>query len=141
VLVDHAESRADRVAGRAERDLSTVDPDLALVGPVQAGGDVHQRALARAVLAEEGMHLADAQVEVDAVVGDDPRKALDDAAELERRRGRRPGDGCGRLPAGSLGRVAAGIAHRFDGAWSARSARRSRVQRASRDRSTSEARR
>ena len=48
-----------------------VDADLALVGLVEAVEDVHQRRLAGAVLAEQRVHLAAPEVEVDAVVRDD----------------------------------------------------------------------
>ena len=57
--------------------------DLALVGVVEAVDDVHQRRLAGAVLAEQRVHLALAQVEVDAVVRDDAGEALRDPAKLE----------------------------------------------------------
>ena len=53
--------------------------DLALVRPGQAVEDVHQRRLAGAVLAEQGVDLAGPDVEVDVVVGDDARVALGDA--------------------------------------------------------------
>ena len=59
------------------------DPDLALVGPVEPVEDVHQRRLAGAVLAEQRVHLARLEVEVDVVVGDDAGEALGDAAQLE----------------------------------------------------------
>ena len=61
--------------GEPERDRPAVDADLARVRPVEAGEDVHQRALAGAVLAEQGVDLAGAQLEVDVVVGDDAREA------------------------------------------------------------------
>ena len=65
------------IASRGEPKAtgSAVEQDLAGVGPVQPGQDVHQRALAGAVLAEQRVDLARAHVEVDVVVG-------------ERRRGR-----------------------------------------------------
>ena len=65
-----------------------VEQDLALVGLVEPVEDVHQRRLAGAVLAEERVHLALAQVEVDVVVREDAGEALRDAAELEDGRGR-----------------------------------------------------
>ena len=43
-----------------------VELELALVGAVEAGEDVRQRALAGAVLAEQGVDLADERLEVDA---------------------------------------------------------------------------
>ena len=51
------------------------DLDLALVRVVEPVEDVHQRRLAGAVLAEQRVHLALAQVEVDVVVGDDARES------------------------------------------------------------------
>ena len=68
---------------RAERRRLAVQEDLALVGPVQAVEDVHQRRLAGAVLAEQRVHLAAAEVEVDVVVREDAGEALRDAAQLE----------------------------------------------------------
>jgi hypothetical protein len=59
---------------------------IASVVPVEAVEDVHQRRLAGAVLAEESVHLAASQVEVDAVVRDHPGEALRDALQLENRR-------------------------------------------------------
>ena len=86
--------RPAAMASRGERKSTgrPNDADLAGVGPVEPVEDVHQRALAGAVLAEQGVDLAGAQVEVDAVVGDDAGEALDDAAHLDGERGRR----CGR---------------------------------------------
>ena len=75
--------RVDRVLRRLERDGLAVHQDLALVGLVEPVEDVHQGRLAGAVLAEQGVHLARPQVEVDVVVGDDSRKALRDPAKLE----------------------------------------------------------
>ena len=49
-----------------------VDQDLALVRAVEPVEDVHERRLAGAVLAEERVHLAAAEVEVDVVVREDP---------------------------------------------------------------------
>ena len=65
------------------RDGLAVEPDLALVGRVEPVEDAHQRRLAGAVLAEQRVDLAAAQVEVDAVVGDDGAEALRDPAQLE----------------------------------------------------------
>ena len=83
VLVHHADACPDRVLGRRERDGLAVDDDLSLVRPRQAVEDVHQRRLAGAVLAEQRVHLAAPQVEVDVVVGDDSRVALGDPPQLE----------------------------------------------------------
>jgi len=98
VLVDHPEAGRDRLARRSERDLPAVHQDLAGVRLVQPGEDVHERALARAVLTEQRMDLARAHVEVDGVVGEDAGEGLDDAVRLERRHGHScVGRGRGRL--------------------------------------------
>ena len=57
VLVDHADSQVDRIARRPHRNRLPLDPELALVRLVETVEDVHQRRLARAVLAEQGVHL------------------------------------------------------------------------------------
>ena len=83
VLVHHPDPAVDRVLRRLERDRLAVQQDLALVGLVEPVEDVHQRRLAGAVLAEQRVHLAAPQVEIDVVVRDDPRKPLRDPAELQ----------------------------------------------------------
>ena len=94
VLVHHADPRVERVVRRVELDRLAVEADLALVGPVEPGEDVRERALARAVLAEQRVHLALGRLEVDAVVRDDGREPLRDP---RCRRPARPG-GAGREP-------------------------------------------
>ena len=69
VLVHHPDPGVDPVARRVEGDRSAVDLHLTFVGAIEAGEDVRQRALAGAVLAEQGVHLALERLEVDAVVG------------------------------------------------------------------------
>ena len=73
------------IASCAELDAHglAVDQDLALVRVVEPVQDVHQRRLAGAVLAEQRVHLAAPEIEVDVVVGDDAGKALGDPAKLE----------------------------------------------------------
>ena len=83
VLVHHADPGLDRVLRGGERDRLAVEQDLARVGLVEPVEDVHQRRLAGAVLAEQRVHLALRQLEVDVVVGDDARERLRDPAHLE----------------------------------------------------------
>ena len=85
MLVHHADPRVERLARRVELDRLAVEQDLALVGPVEPGEDVRQRALARAVLAEEGVHLALSRLEVHPVVRDDGREPLRDPSERDGR--------------------------------------------------------
>ena len=84
VLVHHADPGVERVARRVRTRPARRRADLALVGPVEAGEDVRERALAGAVLAEQRVHLALGRLEVDAVVRDDAREPLGDPAQLRR---------------------------------------------------------
>ena len=90
LLVDRGDAQAPwRPAGRRADAGSPRQEMCALVGLVRAGQDLDQRGLAGAVLAEEAVHLAGADVEVDAVEGADAGELLDDAGHLEQRSGRR----------------------------------------------------
>ena len=85
----------DGVTRGTDAGRHPLDGDGALVRGVQPGQDVHEGALAGAVLAQQGMHLAPPELEVDVVVGDEPREALDDAPHLDRERGLTVGQGTG----------------------------------------------
>ena len=69
--------------GGAVGQRLAVDQHLALARRVHAVEDLHQRRLAGAVLAEQGVDLAGPHVEVDVVVGHEVAEALRDAAGLE----------------------------------------------------------
>ena len=83
MLVHHADPHADRLARRVDVHRLAAEEDLALVGLQQPVEDVHERRLARPVLPEQGVHLAAAHVEIDAVVRDQRAEALGDALQLE----------------------------------------------------------
>ena len=74
MLVHHADPEADGVGGARDRGVLPAHEDLSLVGPVEPVEDVHERRLARSVLAEQGVDLALPQIEVDRVVGDERRR-------------------------------------------------------------------
>jgi stage V sporulation protein SpoVS len=76
VLMDHADAVPDRSAWRGDIGGLAVDPNRAAVGPVYAGQHVHECALARAVLAEQGVDLAEIDAEADSVIGDNAAKRL-----------------------------------------------------------------
>ena len=78
VLVHHPDARGDGLGGGVELVWRSFDLDVAGVGAVDAGEDVAQRRLARAVLAEERMDFAAAQLEVDVAQRQDPVEALRD---------------------------------------------------------------
>jgi hypothetical protein len=96
--MNHRDAGIERVARRVELDRLTPQPDLAVVRPVEAGEDVGQRRLARAVLAEQCVDLADGRLEVDVFVGDDRGEPLGDPPQRDCRRWR----GGLRLPAGTI---------------------------------------
>ena len=83
VLEDHADAVADRRRRGPEVLHLAVDEDRSLVGLMGAVQRLHQRRLAGAVLADDGVDRAAADLEVDAVVGDDAGEALDDVAQLD----------------------------------------------------------
>jgi hypothetical protein len=85
VLVHHPDARVDGIARRAHAQHVPVHHDLALVRRVQAVQDVHECGLARAVLAQEGVHFPLGQLEVDGGVGHQAAEALGDSPELEER--------------------------------------------------------
>src|SRR5690606_25383060 len=58
--------------------FSPVDENLALAGLDDAAKDLHQRGLARAVLAQKGMNFARADIQIDAVKDLDLAKAFAD---------------------------------------------------------------
>ncbi len=84
VLVDHPDAEGDGVSRTGDARELSVDQDLARIWMHQSVEDVHQRGLARSVLAHKGVDLAGADGEVNVVVGHDPGKRLRDAAHLER---------------------------------------------------------
>ena len=102
VLVHHPDPEVDRLVRGADPLRLPAHADLALVGVVEPVEDVHQRRLAGAVLAEERVHLAGPELEVDRVVGDDAREPLRDA--LAAREEARPPWGGERNGAGDAAR-------------------------------------
>ena len=87
VLEHHADAAIDGGPRRVDHHRLAVQPHLALVRAVEPVEDAHQRRLAGAVLAQQGVDLALAQVEIDAVVRDDRAESLGDAPQLEGERG------------------------------------------------------
>ena len=75
--------RAFASAGERELHRLAAQHDLALVRRVDAGEDLHQRALAGAVLADQPVDLARQQLEIDAVERGRAAEALGDAAERQ----------------------------------------------------------
>ena len=83
VLVHHADAGRDRVLRRVEARRLAIYINRALVGLDQPEQDVHQRALPRSVLTEQGVHLARGHREADPVVRHERAEPLGDAPELK----------------------------------------------------------
>ena len=87
VLVHHPDPALQGIARRAQVDGLAVQLERALVRPVEARDDVRERALARAVLAQQRVHLARVDLEVHVGVRDDAGEALRDAPQRHRGNG------------------------------------------------------
>jgi hypothetical protein len=85
VLVHHADPCLDSVARCLERDGLAMHLELPLVGAIEPREDVRERALAGAVLSEQGVDLTLERLEVDAVVRHDAGEPLGDATARDRR--------------------------------------------------------
>ena len=83
LLVDGGDAALDRVARGDGGELALADADAAAVGGVHAGDDLDERRLAGAVLAEERVHLAGEDVEVDVLEDADAGEGLRDAGERD----------------------------------------------------------
>jgi hypothetical protein len=97
LLVDDADPELLGVLGTVDGHPLPVEEELALVGRVDAGQQLHQRGLAGAVLADQRQHLAAAQVEVHVLERLDAGEALGDPAHLQQRVGVDSGAHAGRL--------------------------------------------
>src|SRR5215831_9501100 len=83
--MDDDDPKRLRIVHVAETSLLAVEGDGSLIGAVRvnAAEHLHQRRLARAVLAEKGMDLADLYSKIDIVQRLHACKALADAAHLK----------------------------------------------------------
>ena len=83
VLVHHTYAEPNGVGRARDLDRLAVEAHLARVGAGEPVDHVHQRRLAGAVLAQEGVNLAPADGQIDPVVGTQRAVGLDDAAKVE----------------------------------------------------------
>ena len=94
ILVHEAHAELAELPGRERQpDGRAVDEQLAGVGLVEAGQDLDQRRLARAVLPEEAMDLPGEHVEVDVAQRLGPAEALRQGPQRQPRRLREVGHG------------------------------------------------
>ncbi len=83
VLVDGDDPVPERVIRARQRDRVAVEPHDTGIGPVDAGHDLEQRALAGPVFADEAVHAAGLDREVDTLERPHAGEALDDGFALE----------------------------------------------------------
>ena len=83
VLVNHANSAGDGIRGIGDLDRFSIEQDFAFIRAGQSVENIHERRLARAVFAKQGVDLPGLHIQIDMVVGDDTREALGDSAHLE----------------------------------------------------------
>jgi hypothetical protein len=86
LLMDDADPELERMLGRHGLVGLAVEEELARVGRIDPGQELHQRRLARAVLAHDREDLAGAQVEVHVVERLDTRKALAHPLHVQQQR-------------------------------------------------------
>ncbi len=85
VLEHHADAKTPRVSRAGDGDFATLPEDRPFICLDDAVDDLHQRRLARAVLAEHCVNFPGQHVEVDAFVGDDRRIGFGDAGQPQPR--------------------------------------------------------
>src|SRR3954447_18930734 len=125
-LVDGLDPRLSRLLRAAEGDLLAVDRDGAGVRRHSAGQALDQGGLAGAVVADDGQHLARAELEVDPREPHDVTEGLDEAAGLEDGRPRPSARACRAGRVGGVGHDFTLLIH-----WSAATATMTRTPMAS----------
>ena len=88
LLMDDADAETSRVRRSVHRHWHTLERDRARVSPMDAAENLHQRRLARAVLADEADDFSSRHVEVHAIEGDDAGKSLGHRRHVQERIGR-----------------------------------------------------
>src|SRR5438093_6660677 len=83
--LDHAHATLQRLAGAVVDDRLAAEADRTSIGAVDPGKDLHQRRFASTVLADNCVHFAGVQIEVDALQRLHAWKGFADAAHLHQR--------------------------------------------------------
>ena len=82
MLGHHADAQRNCITRRANLRLPAVDPDLALIGMVQAVENAHERAFACTIFAQQRVNLALAEREIHMIIGHQGAEAFGDPAHL-----------------------------------------------------------
>jgi len=88
LLVDHGNPESAGLRGPVDQGGLALEQDRSAVRLVDSGQDLDQCALARAVLADEGMDLTGPEVHRNVGEGGSRPEALGDPTQLDARRGR-----------------------------------------------------
>ncbi len=83
MLVNHPDPAVDGFVWAGEVNFLALDADRAFVGVVQPVDNVHQSAFSRAVFAQQRQDFAPVERQIDIVIGEDARKTLGNAFDLE----------------------------------------------------------
>ncbi len=94
MLMDHADPGGAGIARTANGQALALQANLAFIGQVDPGEDVHQGRLAGAVLAQQRVYLAALQLQADAVEHRALAEALAQPAQFQEHRGRGRRHGC-----------------------------------------------
>ena len=86
-LMDDGDAGRFGLAHVGKRSEVAIDANLTVVARIDAGEDLHQRRLAGAVLAHQGVNFAAPQFEPDIRQGRDAAEAFADIARLKQRNG------------------------------------------------------
>src|SRR5262249_7511805 len=83
LLSDVGDPRLKRMTRRTQTDRLALDFDVSRIGPLEPSEYLHQRALARSILAKERHHLAPGQREIDVLKRGQRAVALRNAAHSQ----------------------------------------------------------
>jgi hypothetical protein len=85
MLVDHANAHFNGVQGRAEFDLLAVNENLAFVGLILTKEDFHQGGFTGTVFTQNSVNLANLDLKIYLVVGDNAWEPLGDPPRFQDR--------------------------------------------------------
>jgi hypothetical protein len=87
-LMHHADTKRDGILWTTDLDRLLIDQDRAGIHGMKPVQNLHQGALAGAVLAQQSMNFSRFDGQVDITIGHDPGKTLDDFSHCEQRQSR-----------------------------------------------------
>ena len=86
ILVNHPDAEQHGIPRRIDIDAFAFDKDLARIGPVHAGQDIHEGTFARPVFTQQGQYFAGIKLHIHVFVGHHIGEALGDPLHFQNRR-------------------------------------------------------